>query len=217
VLFDLDGTVSDGGPGMLEGLAHACRSLDLPVPSETVLRSFLGPPFQVGFARHFGLDAPDCERAVAAYREYYYAGGAMLDAAPYDGIRGLLHLLTEAGCTLAIATAKPDRFAVRVMEHLGLAGSFAGIFGADLDGRDTKADVIAAACRGLDIEIDRTVMVGDREHDVIGARANGIDCIGVRWGYGTADELVSAGAVAVAASPDDLGRLLFDRIDCGTA
>jgi phosphoglycolate phosphatase len=140
VLFDLDGTVSDGGPGMLGGLVHACRSMDLPVPSEAVLRSFLGPPFQVSFARHFGLDAPDCERAVASYREYYYAGGAMLEATPYEGIPRLLRRLGEHGCELAIATSKPEPFAVQVIEHLGLTEHFAGIFGADLEGRVTKAD-----------------------------------------------------------------------------
>lgn len=215
VLFDLDGTVSDGGPGMLGGLVHACRSLDLPVPSEAVLRSFLGPPFQVSFALHFGLDEPACERAVASYREYYYAGGAMLEATPYEGIPRLLRRLGEQGCQLAIATSKPEPFALQAIEHLGLTEHFSGIFGADLEGRATKADVIASACRAIDIDVDRTVMVGDREHDVIGARSNGLECVGVLWGYGTADELAAAGAAAVASSPEVLGRILLDRIATG--
>lgn len=208
VLFDLDGTLSDGAAGILAALAHACRTLDLEVPAEPVLRSFIGPPLEESFSRHLGLGSTDCARALAAYREYYVEGGAMLSTAPYPGVVALLEILAAEGRSVAVATSKPVVQARKVVTHLGLDGLVAATFGPGLEGGTTKADVIAEACCELGLSPAGTVMVGDREHDVLGARANEMAAIGVLWGHGGREELETAGAAAVVASCDELAEVL---------
>lgn len=209
VLFDLDGTLIDGGAGQLASLAHACRALGLSVPPTETLRSFIGPPFDEGFGAYFGLDAAACARAVAAYRTYYVDGGAMLEATLYPGIDALIDRLLAAGCRVALATSKPTPYARTILEHLGVAARFSGLFGADLAGeRATKAEVVGEACFVLECDPADTVMVGDTEFDVFGARAHGLDCVGVLWGIGSRAELEAAGARWLAAAPDAVAELI---------
>lgn len=208
VLFDLDGTLSDGAVGMLASLAEACRALGLDVPPEEILRGFIGPPLDESFARHFGLDAAGCERALAAYRAHYVGGGAMFEASPYRGIASMLASLHAGGLTLAVATSKPAVYARQVVEHLGLDHLFAGVFGPSLDAPSSKAEVIATACAALGLAPGATVMVGDREHDVLGASANAIEAVGVLWGHGCRAELEQAGTVAVVEEPESLELVL---------
>ena len=213
ILFDLDGTLTDSAPGILNGIRLALDHMGVDPPADDVMRTFLGPPLADTFGGHFGMTPTDVDRAIATYREHYHDSG-LFENRVYDGIPELLTVLGSTGVTLAVATSKPTYSATRILEHFDLAQHFAFIGGAELDGsRHHKADVIAhtlhaLADLGRDTSPDRTVMVGDRSHDVIGARTHGIDCIGVLWGYGSATELTAAGATALAASPGALPPLV---------
>jgi phosphoglycolate phosphatase len=203
VLFDLDGTLVDSTPGIWASVRFAAADLGLPEPTPAQLRAMVGPPLQDGFTRALGVPAADVPRAVAAYRSNY-AAGALLDVTVYDGIRSLLATLTAAGATLAVATSKPEPFAVRVLEHTGLLGAFAGVHGATLDGAVRhKEQVVAAALAAHPDGLD-PVLVGDRSHDVLGAAVHGLPCIGAGWGPAEDGELESAGAAAVVATPGEV-------------
>lgn len=207
VLLDLDGTLTDSAPGIINCLRYALDSLDIAVPDDDTIRGFLGPPLADTFRDHFGMSADTVALAISRYRERYHDVG-LFENDVYDGVPEMLAAVHDAGCVMAVATSKPTYSATRILDHFGLVGQFAFVGGADLDGvRHDKAAVIAHTLHELAARMvlgpDTTfVMVGDREHDVRGARAHGIDTIGVLWGYGTASELHAAGAVAVAASPE---------------
>lgn len=209
VLFDLDGTLTDSAPGMLASIQYAVDTLGLPQPTRDELRSFLGPPLAVSFGQTLGLSAADVTQAIAAYRERYHDVG-LFESSVYPGIPEALEVLSGRGLVLAVATSKPTVSATRILEHFGMAESFAWIGGALLDrSRDSKAAVIAHVLEELDRlgmrQLDQSIaMIGDREHDVVGARAHGIDTIGVLWGYGSEAELVAAGAVGLAYHPGEL-------------
>jgi phosphoglycolate phosphatase len=211
VLFDLDGTLVDSTAGIWASVRVAAAELGLPEPTPAQLRAMVGPPLDDGFALVLGVPAADVPRAVAAYRATY-AAGAMLDVTVYDGIRALLATLTDAGARLAVATSKPEPFAVRVLEHTGLLGAFAGVHGASLDGAvRRKEQVVAAALAAHPGGLD-PVLVGDRSHDVLGAAVHGLPCIGAGWGPAEDGELEEAGAAVVVATPGEvvgaLGRKL---------
>ena len=193
ILFDLDGTLTDSAPGILNSVRYACRKLGLPIPGEETLRRFLGPPLIASFRELMGLDAADADRAVSAFREYFPTKG-LFENEVYPGVPALLADLKAAGKTVILATSKPEAFARRIMEHFDLAQYCDFICGATLDEtRTDKAEVIAYALETAGIT-DKTglVMVGDREHDVLGAKKNGLPCIGAVYGYGTAEELTAA-------------------------
>lgn len=177
------------------------------------MRSHLGPPLSVTFSEHFGLDADATDRAIAKYRERFHDVG-LFENSVYDGIPELLQSLDDAGIVLAISTSKPTYSATRILEHFELDQHLAFIGGADLAGtRHDKAAVIAHTLEELHVrgrlDVDaRLIMVGDREHDVHGARAHGIDTIGVLWGYGSREELLGAGAAHLVESPQQLRALL---------
>ncbi len=214
ILFDLDGTLTDSAPGIVNCLHYALARMGLPGPDDATVRTMLGPPLVVTFRDRLGMSEADASRAIGIYRERYHDVG-LFENEVYDGIPDLLLALGRTPATLAIATSKPTVSASRILDHFGLADHFAFIAGAELDGpRQAKADVVAHALEELAARArltseSRVVMVGDREHDVIGARAHGIDCIGVLWGYGDAAELRSAGAAAVVATPTDLESALI--------
>ncbi|TFV90531.1 HAD hydrolase-like protein [Blastococcus sp. CT_GayMR16] len=211
VLFDLDGTLVDSAPGIHASVRFAARELGVPDPTPAQLTAMVGPPLQDGFAVTFGLTGADIGRAVAAYRARYTAG-AMFDAWPYPGIPDLLSALGADGATLVVATSKPESFAVRILEHVGLLGHFASVHGATLDGAVRHKDqVVAAALAAHPGGVD-PVLVGDRAQDVLGAAAHGVPCIGAGWGPAPEGELEAAGAVAVAATPADVLTLLARRI-----
>jgi phosphoglycolate phosphatase len=211
VLLDLDGTLTDSAPGIIACIRYALDGLGQPVPDDAVLRGFLGPPLAVTFGQGLGLPPEMVDAAIEKYRERYHDVG-LFENAVYPGVVDALSAL-GAQSDLAVATSKPTYSATRILEHFGLADRFAFIGGADLAGeRHDKAAVIAhtldeLAARGVDAPGDRVVMVGDREHDVHGARTHGIDTVGVLWGYGSAEELTAAGAVTLARTPADLPAL----------
>ncbi len=212
VLFDLDGTLTDSAPGIVNCVRYALDDMGIPHPDDATMRTFLGPPLAVTFAEHFGMTQAQIDYAVGKYRERYHDVG-LFENDVYDGIPGLLDRL-DGDVTMAVATSKPTYSATRILEHFDLASHFAFIGGADLEGvRHDKAAVIAHTLAELDALGATTgasdiVMVGDREHDVRGARAHGIDTIGVLWGYGDEAELLSAGAVDVVESPAELLQVL---------
>jgi phosphoglycolate phosphatase len=205
VLLDLDGTLVDSAPGILGSLRKAFAELGVPLPPGGLPHTLLGPPLYVSLPGLVGHEVtPDL---VAAYRRIYGDGG-LLDSAPFDGVDALLRALADADVTMAVATSKAQVYAERIVAHRGWSDVFATVCGDTLDGqRPTKAAVVGEALRRLGNP--RAVMVGDRLHDVVGAREHGLDCLGAGWGYAAPGELEEAGAVAVYATVTDLRAALL--------
>ena len=208
MLFDLDGTLSHSEPGICGTLKLAIAQVGLPIPSDEALRTAIGPPFTIGLPE-IGIPADLVDDVTIAYRAIYEHTG-LFDTSVYDGIIDLLDELAERGCTLCVATSKPETSALRVIEHFGLTDRFKVIGAASDDYLlHTKADVIASVLDRLGlVGGDEIVMIGDRRFDVEGAAAHGIDTIGVLWGYGSLVELEAAGAWAIAEQPGDVVRLI---------
>ncbi len=208
VLFDLDGTLTASGPGILASVRHALTQLGEPVPDPGVLGSFIGPPLLDSFIGLCGLSPDRAHAAIAAYREYYSVAG-QYENSVYAGIPELLSALKVAGRTLAVATSKAEVYAESILAHFGLYRHFDVVVGSELDGRRTaKAEVIAEVLARLERPAGAGVMIGDRAHDVVGALAVGMPCVGVLWGYGTAEELTAAGTDALVGEPADLQAAL---------
>jgi phosphoglycolate phosphatase len=205
VLFDLDGTLTDSGPGIVEGLRYALDAMGIEHPDDATIRTFLGPPLMVTFREHFAMDDDQIERGIALYREHYNDTG-LFNNIVFDGIPELLASLTSAGHTLATATSKPTETATRILEHFDLAQYFTFIGGATMDSsRSHKSDVIAHTLESVNASrFTARNMIGDRAHDVIGARAHGIETIGVTWGYGSVAELRDAGARVIVDEPGQI-------------
>lgn len=204
ILFDLDGTLTDNGEGITNSVAYALRKFGITPPPREELNQFIGPPLRDCFVNWYVSESQG-DQAVEYYREYYRPHG-MLENVVYDGIPETLAALKEAGCTLAIATSKPEIFAKKIAEHFDLAKYFTAIAGSTLDGSLIKKGDVIEYCLGLlgNPDRSRTVMVGDREHDILGAAQAGLPGIGVTYGYGTREELTAARAVAVIDSPQEL-------------
>ena len=209
VLFDLDGTIADSRVGIVRSLQHGFAECGLPVPSDAELEAIIGPPFAVALPR-FGLDTDMIERVVAAYRARYKPIG-MFEAVLYPGMRDLLYRMADAGVTLALATSKPEPFAERIVEHFDVRRPLSVVAGATFDdSRMHKHDVIAHALAQLpDATPANTVMVGDRHHDIDGARVHGLRAIGVRWGFGSVDELTVAGAWRVVGTAEEIDGIVL--------
>lgn len=209
VLFDLDGTLTDPKVGITRSIQHALRKRGLPVPDEDALAPCIGPPLEQTFRERFGLAPGDARRAVADYREYFEPRG-MFENAVYPGIPELLAELRTGGARLVVATSKPTVYAERILAHFALAERFEHVVGSFLDGRRVaKAELVADALELLDgVPREHAVLVGDRMHDIVGARANGIAAIGAAWRYGSRQELVDAGAEGLAESVGALRLLL---------
>lgn len=208
ILFDLDGTLTESGPGIINSAVHALRHFDIQEPDTARLRRFVGPPLEVSFREYYNFDDAQTARAIAVYREYFSEKG-LFENAVYPGIPQLLEALQAAGKRLYVATSKPLPFARRILAHFGLDGWFAGVYGTGMDGDGvTKGDVIAQTLRENGIRPHTAVMVGDREHDVLGAAQNGLPAVGVLYGYGDEDELRAAGAAHIAPTVEDLHALL---------
>jgi phosphoglycolate phosphatase len=209
VLFDLDGTLTDPALGITRSYQYALASEGVTVDDPAELVWMIGPPIWDNLAA-LGLDAEAVERAVLAYRVRHIDIG-LYECEIVPGMPAVLRTLWGAGHTLGVATAKPTEQAVRTLEHFGIARLFAAVGGATLDGtRRHKSEIIAHT---LDLiggpPADGVVMVGDRRHDIEGARACGIVAIGVRWGYGTADELDAARPDHIVATPEALAEVIL--------
>ncbi len=200
VLFDLDGTVIDSKPGIFASAAVALDKLSLEMPAEAQMMGFLGPPLSDGFRNVCHVPEELVEDAVKLYREYYNSGGKF-EAVVYDGVKELLLSLRAEGLRCYITTSKPHVYAKQILVHFGIAQLFDGIYGSEFDGtRGKKSEVIDFCLQNELLTADDVVLVGDRHFDVNGAAACHMPCIGVLYGYGSREELVSAGAVALAES-----------------
>jgi phosphoglycolate phosphatase len=205
LLFDLDGTLTDSFRGITNCISHALVKLGRPSPPRESLRWCIGPPLKNSFVK---LLASDCdklaEEALVLYRERYGAIG-LFENQVYEDIPEVLDALIEAGHTLYVATAKPAVHASRIIDHFGLRRCFKGVYGSELDGtRSDKTSLISHVLQSASIDSSDTLMIGDRKHDIIGARANGLRGFGVLWGYGSKEELVASGAHTCIAHPREL-------------
>lgn len=205
--LDLDGTIIDSAPGVTGCVRYAMERLGRPLPPDRDLTCFIGPTLFYGFTTFCDLDAQDAHRAVDFYRERYRAGG-LFECRVYDGIEATLQELNARGVTCVLATCKPHEFANRILAHFGLDRYFALSVGPEIDGtRNEKHEVIAYAMEQLALSDPTSVlMVGDRDNDVLGAKRNGVDCAGVLWGFGTAQELTETGAITLLNEPHELLR-----------
>jgi phosphoglycolate phosphatase len=201
IYFDLDGTLTDPKPGITRSIQYALQRLDHhTIPTEDELTWCIGPPLRASFARLLGGE-DHADRAVSLYRERFSDIG-LFENAVYDGIHEVLTMLSQSGRRLFVATSKPHVFAERIVEHFGLRHHFEHVFGSELDGtRVDKSDLLAYALDIAAVDPSRTLMIGDRSHDMVGAGNNGMPGIGVLYGYGTRDELIGAGARHVCATP----------------
>lgn len=209
LLFDLDGTLTDPFVGITESIRHALVQLGRPAPEAEALRWCIGPPLYESFP--VLLETEDealVARAVGLYRERYTDVGKFENSV-IDGIPDTLDALLARGLTLFVATSKPASYAREIVEHFGLMRRFRSLHGSGLDGTNSaKADLLEHLLRSETIDPARAIMIGDRRHDVEGARANGVRSIGVLWGYGDREELEGAGADRIAQTPGDIPGLV---------
>ena len=209
LFFDLDGTLTDPGLGITNSVMYALARFGIRVEDRASLYRYIGPPLMDSFREFHGFSDADARAAVAAYREYFSDRG-LFENEVYPGIPELLQRLRDAGKTLVVATSKPEAFSLRILEHFDLLQYFDFVSGASMDeSRTQKWEVIRWAQDSFCRPDDRICMIGDRKHDVAGAKRCGLPCLGVLYGYGSREELETAGAAALAATPDELGRLLL--------
>lgn len=205
-IFDLDGTLTDSGEGILNSVEMTLRHFSLPVPDRKALRVFVGPPLRDMFIK-YGVPESRVEEAIDVYRSRYNTIGKF-ENCPYPGIPEMLEKLQKLGYSLVVATSKPETTAVEIMDKFQLSQYFDEICGATADGsRDEKAKVIAYLLSKLD-NIHDIWMVGDTAFDVIGAAANGIPTVGVSWGYGNVEDIINAGAIAIVHTAEELYKML---------
>jgi len=210
ILFDLDGTLTDPKEGITRSVAHALKCMGIEAPEDLdELCKFIGPPLKDSFIRYYGMSDADAQTAVSKYREHFSQGG-LFENEVYEGMRELLEILKSKGKTLIVATSKPQLFSEMILEHFGLSQYFDFVSGSEFDGtRVEKAEVIAHAIKECGIDKSSAVMVGDRSYDVVGAKANGLPCIGVLYGYGSREELEEAGADFIVATVSELKDMLI--------
>lgn len=209
ILFDLDGTLTESGEGIINCVQYALEKLGKKEEHPENLQCFIGPPLKEQFMKYAGLSEEEAEQAVVYYRERYTTKG-MFENCLYPKVPELLELLKINDKILGVASSKPEVYVKQILEHFQIADYFTAIVGSELDGRRTeKAEVIEEALRRMHLEEerDKVLMVGDRSHDVQGAISCGLQCIGVAYGYGSREELEKAGAVYIADSVEDLGIL----------
>ena len=206
ILFDLDGTLTDSGEGIINCALLALNHYGITVEDRNTMRVFVGPPLHDSFVK-FGVPEEEADHAIAIYRSRYIPIGAY-ENVPYPGIRELLERLQKEGHKLYVATSKPEEMSVTILERFGLAHYFDRICGASTDtSRSTKDAVIAYLLAQSGAKEDM-VMVGDTKYDVLGAKAHGIPAIGVSWGYGSVAEMVQAGAIGIADTMEGLLELI---------
>ena len=214
VIFDLDGTVIDTGPGIKNGVRYALSQFGVPVREGDTLDGFIGPPMSQSFPNNYGFDVEKTKEAIEVFREYYAEKG-QFECAPYDGIPALFSDLRSAGKILCIATSKPEKFAKLIVDRFSLLQYIDVFVGATLDGsREKKSDVLNCVFEELkEPNRDEAVLIGDRHYDVDGAKACGISSVGVLYGYGSREEFEIAGADVIVETVDDLRRLLLPRMN----
>lgn len=209
ILFDLDGTLTDPKDGITRSVAYALESFGIHVENTDDLCCFIGPPLLDSFMEYYGLTEAQSQEAIAKYRERFGPIG-LFENQVYPGIIQMLEHLKSLGKRLIVATSKPTVYSVEILKHFGLYDYFEFVSGSELDGtRTDKAEVIAYALEHTGItELSEAVMVGDRRHDIIGAKKNGLKSIGVLYGYGSREEFQAAGSDHMAETVAELELLL---------
>ena len=209
IFMDLDGTISDPKEGITKAVAHALSYYGIRVENLDTLEKFIGPPLMDSFQDFYGFSEERSREAVEKYREYFGRQG-LFENVLYDGMRELLSEAVSLGKKLVIATSKPEVYTEKILKYFDIEKYFLFAAGSTLDGsRSKKGDVIRYALDSLKIRADQAVMVGDRKHDVIGAKENGLYSIGVLYGYGDRKELETAGADCIVTDVEELKEKLI--------
>lgn len=205
LLFDLDGTLTDPAEGITNSVAYALNKFGINVEDKRTLYKFIGPPLVDAFSEYYGFSKEDSEKATAFYRETFRVTGLYQNMV-YDGVVEMLEALKSKGKKLVVATSKPEEFTMKILKHFDLLKYFDFVAAATFDAtRNSKDKVIAYALESLDIkDKSEVVMIGDRHHDIDGAKDNGIDSVGVLWGFGSREELEIAGATYIAESVQEI-------------
>lgn len=205
ILFDLDGTLTDPGIGITNSVMYALEKFGIKVNDRASLYKFIGPPLLDSFQNYYGFTKEESELALKYYREYFKQHG-LYENEVYNGVEDLLKDLKANGKTIIVATSKPEEFAVEILKHFNLYQYFDFVGGASMDEkRVKKADVIVYALEKCSVaDLSSVVMIGDREHDVYGAKQIGVDSIGVLYGYGDYEELQKAGADHIVSTPEEI-------------
>lgn len=209
ILFDLDGTITDPKVGITKSVEYALNKFNIEVDNLDDLCKFIGPPLTESFIKFYNFSEEDAKKGVEYYREYFKETG-IFENYVYEGFEDLLIKLKDNNKNLIVATSKPQVFAVKILEHFGLKKYFNFIAGSNLDGtRVNKNEVIEYAIEECNIkDLSKAIMVGDREHDIIGANKAGIDSIGVLYGFGNSDEFNNNGATYIVENISELSSLL---------
>ena len=208
IIWDLDGTLTDPADGITRSVQAALRHFGLSASREELL-DFIGPPLAGSFAGKFGFSPKQCEEAIRHYREYFSKTG-MFENRVYPGIPELLRQIQAAGKQNFLASSKPEVFCREILDHFSILEPFSQVAGSDLEGkRAEKHAVLQYLLEQSGIDPAKAVMIGDRKFDVLGAAEFSIPCIGVLWGYGSREELETAGAAAAVSTPEELSRLLL--------
>lgn len=211
IFFDLDGTLTESGEGITKSVQYALEKLGKPEEDLDKLRVFIGPPLMEQFMKYADIDETEARRAVEYYRERYAVKG-IFENRPYDGVENLLRELKGRGYILAVASSKPEYYVTKILDYFNLSSYFEVVVGSEMNGaRTSKTEVIEEALKRLNMSDRRkeVLMVGDKEHDVLGARVAGLDCVAVGYGYGTKEELTAAQPLKIVASIEELLRF-FD-------
>ena len=211
ILFDLDGTLTESGEGIINCVQYALEKLGKKEEHPENLRVFIGPPLMEQFMKYADVDETEARRAVEYYRERYAVKG-IFENRPYDGVENLLRELKGRGYILAVASSKPEYYVTKILDYFNLSSYFEVVVGSEMNGaRTSKTEVIEEALKRLNMSDRRkeVLMVGDKEHDVLGARAAGLACVAVGYGYGTKEELTAAQPLKIVASIEELLRF-FD-------
>lgn len=214
ILFDLDGTLTDPKEGITKCVQYALADFGIDEPNMNDLLKFIGPPLTDSFHDYYGFDEEQCQRAVKKYRERYKTVG-LFENVPLEGADKMLKTLKDSGKILAVATSKPEPFSVRILDKFEMSQYFETIAGCELDGRrNTKAEVIEEALKRLGVTEEmksQAVMIGDRKHDIIGAKKCGLDSIGIKVGYAEEGEFEAAGADHIFLTFEQLTDFLINN------
>ena len=221
LFFDLDGTLTESGPGIMNSVRHALRHWGIEETDDDKLRLFIGPPLTESFKTLYGFSEEQAFEAMGVYREYFGVKG-LFENSVYDGIIPALEALKKSGKKLYVATGKPEIYMHPILEHFGLKDFFIFAGGADLKETRSKKDlIIEYVIKECGLEEERSagniLMIGDRKHDISGAKKTGLASCGVLWGYGSREELTQAGADFIIESPQKLSSLSGNDTDCSRA
>lgn len=211
VFFDLDGTITDSREGIINGFVHALEHFGIKVEDRKYLERFIGPSLADSFRNEYGFNEEQVAQAIAKYREYYSVIG-LKESVLYEGIKELIIDLTKNNKNVILATAKPQVFSEKILENYGIKQYFKFVSGATLDGsRGKKGDIIRYALENLGpVNIDECIMIGDRYHDIQGAKENNMKSIGVTYGFGSEEELKKAGADYIAHNAEELRNIILE-------